>query len=132
MRLSRAASYAVHALVHIARQPPERFVPCRAVVREHGFPETYLRKVLEHLAFAGMPRSAPGPDGGYRLARPVREVTVLEVVEAIDGPVTSSVPNDFAPATDGLDKRLAEVCREAAELVRGRLGRVRLADLLKG
>jgi hypothetical protein len=54
------------------------------------------------------------------------------VVEAIDGPVTSSVPTGFAPAKDRLDKRLAEVCQQAADMVRRRLGKVRLADLVKG
>jgi Rrf2 family protein len=132
MKLSHAAGYAVHALVYIARQPPGRFVPCRAVARAHGFPETYLRKVLEHLAFAGLLRSAPGPDGGYRLTRPARDITVLQVVEAIDGPVRSAVPVGFAPAKDRLDKRLAGVCQQATELVRQRLGKVRLADLVKG
>jgi Rrf2 family protein len=135
MRLSRATAYALHALAHIARtagQQPGRLVTSAAVARAQGLPEPFTLKVLKPLVSTALLRSAPGAGGGYRLARPARGITVLQVVEAIDGPVTSSVPDDFAPAKDRLDRRLAAVCREAAELVRGRLGKVRLADLLKG
>jgi DNA-binding IscR family transcriptional regulator len=88
--------------------------------------------VLKRLAVARLLRAAKGPAGGYRLALPAKAITLLEVVEAVDGPIRGSVPADFATARDGLDKRLAGVYEGAAELVRGRLGKVRLSELVKG
>jgi Rrf2 family protein len=132
MKLSRASAYALHALAHMAKLPPERLVPSHVVAQAQGIPERFLLKVLKPLVSAALLRSVRGPNGGYRLARPAKDIILLEVVEAIDGPVRGEVPTGFAPAKDRLDKRLAEVCQGAAELVRGRLGKVRLADLVKG
>jgi Rrf2 family protein len=132
VNLSRSSAYALHALVYIARQPPDQFAASHVVARAQGIPERFLLKVLKPLVSAGLLRSVRGPNGGYCLARPTREITLLEVVEAVDGPVRSEVPAGFAPAKDRLDRRLAEVCQQAAELVRERLGKVRLADLVKG
>jgi Rrf2 family protein len=132
MNLARSSGYALHALAHMARQAPDRFVPSHVTAGAAGIPERYLLKMLHALASAGLLHSIQGPRGGYRLTRPAEDITLLEVVEAVDGPVTSSVPDDFAPAKDRLDKRLAEVFQESAGVVRERLGKVRLADLLKG
>jgi Rrf2 family protein len=129
MNLTRPVVYALHALGYLAGQPPGRLVPSRAVAGATGVPPALLHQVLLSLASAGVLRSLKGHRGGYLLARPAKGLTLLEVVEAVD---TSSVPASFAGAKGGLDKRLAEVCQQATELVRQRLGKVRLADLVKG
>jgi DNA-binding IscR family transcriptional regulator len=92
----------------------------------------YVRKVLTRLASAGILRSKRARHGGFRRARPLKDITLLDVEEAVDGPVRGEVPTDFATAKDGLDGRLGKVCQGAAELVRARLGRVRLSALVKG
>jgi DNA-binding IscR family transcriptional regulator len=75
--------------------------------------------VLGRLVSAGVLQAGAGYGGGYRLARPAMDITLLEVVGAVDGPVRGEVPADFAVAKDGLDRRLARVCSGAAEVVRG-------------
>jgi Rrf2 family protein len=132
MKLPRAASYALHALAHIARQPPGRPVAAHAIAAAGGAPRQFLVKALTRLVAADILRTLKGPHGGYRLARPLKVITLLEVIEAVDGPVRGEVPSGFATAKDGLDKRLARVCEGAAGLVRGRLGKVRLSGLVKG
>jgi len=77
---------------------------------------------------AGLLRSAPGPGGGYRLARPAARVTLLEVVEAVDGPIRREAPLAQA-AWAGFDSRLGAVCGGVAGLVRRRLAAVRLSGL---
>jgi Rrf2 family protein len=132
MMLSRAAAYALHALAYIARQAPDRPVRSAVIAAAEGAPPAYLKKVLEGLAVARILRAAKGPTGGYRLARPLRAVTLLEVVEAVDGPLRGEAPLTGTKGAGRLDARLAEVCQEAAGLVRGRLGKVRLSELVKG
>jgi Rrf2 family iron-sulfur cluster assembly transcriptional regulator len=132
MKLSHAASYALHALAHLARQPPGRLVTSRAIAAADGVSEALLRQAIVRLAEAGVLISIRGNGGGYRLARPAPDITLLEVVEAVDGPIRGEAPTDFATAQDGLDTRLARVCEGAAAAVREMLGRVRLSELVQG
>jgi Rrf2 family iron-sulfur cluster assembly transcriptional regulator len=91
-----------------------------------------LARPLKALARAGVLTSATGPGGGYRLARPARSISLLEIVEAIDGPVRGKGPGVGGAAGHRLDDRLQRVCNDAAGAVRRRLRQVSLADLAGG
>jgi Rrf2 family protein len=133
MRLSLAAYYALQALVHLARKGPGAApVTSQAIAAEWQLPERFLPKVLKPLVSAQILLSAKGPNGGYRLARPAAKVTLLEVVEAVDGPIRGQVPLRPAGPDAGLRRRLGEVCGELAGGVRKALGKVRLSDLVEG
>jgi Rrf2 family protein len=128
MRLTSATLYALWALVHLARHGGQGAVPSHALTG--GLHWRYLLKALKALARAGVLHSVRGPGGGYRLARAAKRITLLEVVEAVEGPVRGAAP----PASDTaegrrMDARLQAVCDQAAEAVRRRLRRVSLADL---
>ena len=86
---------------------------------------------LRPLVTARLVRSRRVPHGGFRLAKPAASITLLEVVEAVEGPVRGEAPV-WGPDQGGLDARLREVCEEVAGLVRRRLRRVRLSDLIGG
>ena len=131
MRLSHASTYAVHALAHLAAAGPDRRMTSHAIARARGIPERFLFGVLRLLVSAQIVLSLKGPPGGYQLARPAAKVTLLEVVEAVEGPIRGEAPL-VSQAGDGLQARLQEVCEEVAGLVRRRLGRVRLSDLAGG
>ena len=133
MKLSYASGYALAALAYIARAKPDGPVASHVIAAAAGLPERYLLKVLKPLVDAGVLRSLKGPNGGYRLARPPKAIALLEVVEAADGPVRGDAP-PVGAGKDGaaLDKRLQEICDGAAALVRERLARVTLADLVRG
>src|SRR5262249_26298454 len=121
MKLTRATGYALQALVFLARGGGGRPVASHDIAAAHGIPEQFLAKVLKPLVSAGVLRSVKGPNGGYRLARPAREITLLEVVESVEGPVRG-----LAPVVGGgaLDRRLQAVCERVAGVVRDGLGRV--------
>jgi DNA-binding IscR family transcriptional regulator len=88
--------------------------------------------VLGDLASAGLLRSGRGTGGGYRLARPARSVTLLGVVEAVDGPVRGEAPRVGVAEGARLDARLQRACETVAETARRRLRRVSLAELAGG
>ena len=85
MKLSDGVEWGVHACVLLAVLPSEAALPAARLAEYHGVPSAYLAKHLQALARAGVLETVKGPRGGYRLSRPPAEITVLEVVEAIDG-----------------------------------------------
>jgi|GraSoiStandDraft_1057264.scaffolds.fasta_scaffold601981_1 Rrf2 family protein len=127
MKLSRATSYAVHALAFMATDRGGRLMPAHVIAPDRGIPLLFLRKQLGQLESAGVLRSQRGPTGGYRLARPAATITLLEIIEAVDGPVRGEAPplgNDSA-----LERKLQAVCEKTAALARAELKKVTLADL---
>jgi Rrf2 family protein len=127
MQLSRASSYALHALAYMAGRPSGRPVASHHIAEARGIPERFLLKVLKPLVSARVLLSLKGPNGGYRLLKAPKQITLLEVVEAVDGPIRGA-----APPVGQLGKRLQGTCDRAAALVRERLARVTLAELAKG
>jgi Rrf2 family protein len=85
VKLSDGVEWGVHACVLLAVLPPDAALPAARLAEYHGVPSAYLAKHLQALARAEVLETVKGPRGGYRLARPAAEVTVLDVVEAIDG-----------------------------------------------
>ncbi len=85
MKLSEGVEWGLHCVSVLAGLPAGATLPTRALAEFHGLSETYLSKHLQALTSAHIIESVPGPRGGYRLARLPEEITLLEVVEAIDG-----------------------------------------------
>jgi Rrf2 family protein len=85
MRLSAGVEWALHCTILLAVLPPAGALPGRALAQFHGVSESYLLKHMQALTKAGICESTSGPAGGYRLAREPAEITLLDVVEAIEG-----------------------------------------------
>jgi Rrf2 family protein len=131
MKHTAAARYALRALAHLATLEGNAQVVSQDIAQICGTPAKFLLKVLKLLATAGLLYSLKGPGGGYRLARPAKSVTLLEVVEAVDGPIRGLVPViEGGPAAAArLNRRLAELCDAAAGAARKELQKVRLSAL---
>jgi Rrf2 family protein len=85
MKLSEGVEWGVHCAVVLAGLAPGATLPGKALAEYHGVSESYLLKHLKALTAAELLVSVPGPRGGYRLARPPERITLLDVVQAIDG-----------------------------------------------
>lgn len=129
LRLTRAASYAIHAVVFMARQKHNRPIASHHIAHARGIPERFLLKVLKPLVSVRVLLSIKGPNGGYRLAKSPHEISLLEILEAVDGPIRGQ--DSFSrDDTDGqLNKRLDQICHQAAEQLRRQLQKVRVSDL---
>lgn len=90
LKISDAASLALHAMVLLAANPG-REISTRQIASELRASEAHLSKVLQRLGKVGLVTSTRGPKGGFMLGRKADEITLLDVYEAIDGPL---VPNN--------------------------------------
>jgi Rrf2 family protein len=85
MKLSRKADYALRAVRHLADLPKDELGSINAVAEAEDIPREFLAKILKDLTRAGILSSYKGVAGGYRLNRHSREVSFLDVIEAVDG-----------------------------------------------
>src|SRR5690349_14511776 len=87
VKLSEGVEWGLHCAAVLAAVPPGSALPAGRLAEFHGVPTAYLAKHLQAMSRAGLLESVPGPRGGYRLARPADTISLLDVVEAIDGRV---------------------------------------------
>jgi Rrf2 family protein len=83
---SNAAQYALRAVAHLGASETDAYVPARKIAEDLQIPPTFLAKVLKQLVDEGILVAYRGPTGGIKLSRPASEITVRQLVEAIDGP----------------------------------------------
>ncbi|HYP99169.1 MAG TPA: Rrf2 family transcriptional regulator [Polyangiaceae bacterium] len=86
MKLSDGVEQAIHSVLLLSGLPLDGVLPAAALAEYHGVSTSYLLKHLQALASAGLLLSVPGPKGGYRLAREPAQITLLDIVLAVDGP----------------------------------------------
>jgi Rrf2 family protein len=94
LQISRKIEYGLRAMIFLASQPPERTVSFKEIARRMEVPQDFLAKILKTLVERGLARSTRGAHGGYQLSRPSREISFLDVIEAVEGPVVVNVCQD--------------------------------------
>jgi Rrf2 family protein len=87
MQITRQADYALRAMVYLARLGPEERAATKKIAEVQKIPPSFLAKIISQLSIAKLIDTSRGARGGVKLARPGGEISLLEVVEAIDGPI---------------------------------------------
>jgi Rrf2 family protein len=85
MIYSRSAEYAIRAFVYLAQVPEGKYAMVKNIAEESEIPTHFLAKILQQLARKGFLRSSKGPTGGFALRKSPDDITLLEIVDAIDG-----------------------------------------------
>lgn len=131
MQITRQADYAVRAVLHLARMGNTERAATSSVAKEQNIPPSFLAKIISQLSIAGLLHTSRGARGGVTLARDPGEITLLEVVEAIDGPIqlNECVGNDGVCTFDDNCPIKPVWCSAQEELV-NRLKSTNFADLL--
>ena len=88
LRLSKKADYALMAMKHLATRPDATSVSAREIAEQYDIPIELKAKVLQRLARRGLLASHQGTRGGYRLGRGASAISVADIIQAIDGPLT--------------------------------------------
>ncbi|WP_402468797.1 RrF2 family transcriptional regulator [Isoptericola aurantiacus] len=133
MRVSAKADYAVRATAELAAAPDASPVPAEVLAQAQDIPHRFLEAILRDLRREGVVASRRGASGGYVLARPAEQVTVADVVRAVDGPlvfVRDHRPSDLDYT--GAASTLLDVWVALRVNVRAVLEQVTMADLAAG
>ena len=137
MQLKSQVEWALHCCALLSALPPNRYLSTKVLAEFHGVPKEYLSKALQSLSAAALVVSTLGPSGGYRMARDPRDVTFLDIVEAVEGRGPSFVCNEIRKnnpcrAADYCEAKacpIARVMGEADQAWRSHLRGVSLAEL---
>jgi Rrf2 family protein len=130
MKLAPAAEFAVRGVLVLAERYGEGPVTLDAICSARCLSKEYLAKIFGSLVRADIIAPVRGKHGGYMLARPPGEISLLEVIEAVEGPVAMNFCQHDAPQCDRVDCLIRPVWGEIQSFVRGRLASVRLTDCL--
>ncbi|MEA3075619.1 MAG: hypothetical protein QOF60_527 [Actinomycetota bacterium] len=140
MRMGRGVEWALHTCTVLALLPDGTAMPSARLAEFHGVPGAYLAKQLQAMAAAGIVESVPGRKGGYRLAKPARKVTLLEVLEAVDGgepafrctEIRQRGPAQVDPGCYSKTCGIARAMWAAESAWRAELRKRTVADLIEG
>ncbi|HUI07256.1 MAG TPA: Rrf2 family transcriptional regulator [Verrucomicrobiae bacterium] len=136
MQVTRAGEYAIIGLLYLARQPGERTVMIDEISDAEGVPKSFLAKIFQSLAKAGFVRSIRGAHGGFSLAKPPQEITLLQVFQCVEAVFALQKCVTDEPecvvSTDRMSNcTLCAVFGEAQNRVNEVFARTSLADLLR-
>ena len=130
MKLSRTVSYGVRAALQLAENESSAPVPCSRLASEGEMPERFLLQILRMLVTHGILKSTRGVDGGYSLSRPADQISLLEVIEAIDGPLDSEGQLLLAEGPGDAEKKLQTALQQVTDTARRQLKAITLSQLL--
>ena len=131
MKISRSVGYGMMAVGFISQNDKDGPVLASNVSKEYNIPLEYLLKILQQLVRVNILRSKRGPRGGFSLGRPIKEITILEIIEAVNGPIAG--PLELALQTNNapFSLNMEKVCKEASDKAGNILNKAKLSDMFK-
>ncbi len=116
MQITRQADYAIRAVMYISKLSPNERAATSQIAQEQHIPPSFLAKIISQLSIAGLLQTSRGARGGVTLAKSPEEITLLDVVEAIDGPIAlNECVNDEGACHFGDECRLRSIWCDAQE-----------------
>jgi Rrf2 family protein len=140
VKLPESTEWVLHAAAALAQLDPGATASAAQLAEHYAVPPAYLAKQLQALVRAGVLAATTGPRGGFRLARPAADITLRDVVEAVDGASPFYVCNEIRQHGRGAapPEQCRRTCALAARMAdaeaawRASLGAVTIADIVAG
>jgi Rrf2 family protein len=130
MKVSRSTAYALLAVGYIAKNQGDGTVPSEHISTQYNIPLEYLLKILQQLVRAKVLRSKRGPQGGFWLAKPANKITMLEIIEAVNGELSGELNLAKQARKDKHGARIQQTYIKAVSETRSILQKTRLSNLL--
>jgi len=132
MKLSTRAEYGIRVLVALAHADADRPISLAGIAKADKLPHAYIEQLVGALRRAGIVTATRGHTGGYRLARPAEEISLVDAVRALDGPILEmpcAGPNDLEVCVRPQDCSVHEVFERLHDSLSGMLSATTLADV---
>ncbi len=130
MKISRSTGYALLAVGYIAKHQEQKIILSQSISKEYDIPLEYLLKILQQLVKANVLRSKRGPRGGFSLARPAKKITLLNVIEAVDGPMVSQLNLVEQTGREKFSVKTEQIYERVLAQARSTFDKAKLADLV--
>ncbi len=138
MKLGEGVEQAAHCVALLTRLSGESLLPAAALAEFHGVSRSYLLKHLQALSGAGILQTVPGPNGGYRLAKQPADITLLDIVLAVEGrqpafrckEIRRAGPNPLPKKCFTAPCQINAAMQRAERAYRDELRRITIADLV--
>ncbi|MHC4618830.1 MAG: RrF2 family transcriptional regulator [Planctomycetota bacterium] len=130
MKISRSTGYALLAAGYIAQHQKQGIILSQDISKKYNIPLEYLLKILQQLVKANILRSKRGPRGGFSLAKPLKKITLLNIIEAVDGPMVSQLNLAEHAKGERYSARVEQIYDKAIAQARTVFERAKIADLL--
>ena len=131
MKISLSTGYAMASVGYIAQHYKEGKISATHISKEYNIPIEYLFKILQPLVKANVLQSRKGPGGGFTLARPAKDITLLEIIEAIEGPMFFHMQLPEKAKIEPFIRKMEKVCLSTTEKVRDLYSKAKLSEMLK-
>lgn len=131
MHIGKASAYAILAVHRLACMVDQRPMQGREIAAECGIPLDYLLKILQQLSKSRIVTSSRGRSGGFQLHRSPRQISVLDIIEAIDGPIDADIPIEPTSAAGRhAHQLLLGLCGQIAAHTRLHMSQTTIQDLM--
>lgn len=130
MRTSSSTGYGLLAVGHIAQNQDKGLIRSQTIAKQYNIPLEYLLKIMLELVKANILRSKRGPRGGFSLARSPKKITMLEIIEAVEGPLSSTLLLSGRAPREKFASKAEKTSQKAFTQARNVLKAVKLSDLI--
>ena len=130
MRISRSTTYALLAVDYITHHQDEKIILSQDISKQYNIPLEYLLKILQQLVRANILRSKRGPHGGFSLAKSAKNTSMLQIIEAVEGPMTGELNLAEQKGVKRFAARAEKVYKKAIAKAKAVFTKTKLSDLM--
>ncbi len=130
MRISRSTGYGLLAAGYLVQNQEKGIVLSQDIAKEYGIPLEYLLKILQQLVRANILRSKRGPRGGFSLARSPKKINMLQIIEAVEGPMINQLELIEQAPKEKFSAKAEQVYEKALAQAKLIFERAKLSDLI--
>jgi Rrf2 family protein len=131
MKITKAVEYALFAVGHVAKYGGDGFVTASSISKEHDIPLPYLSRTIQELVRTGILKNKMGSTGGFKLAKPANEISMLDIIEIIDGPLDKLLVTSHKTNDEPFMINMETVCKGVIAKAKDTLQKAKISKMIK-